>query len=75
MDDVISARQLIKKGGVFMSRVSEVTNLQQQRIKEMQERMRKEDVPDAIKMQLMIQNMTQTLNDISHTLAIIADRK
>lgn len=58
-----------------MSRVSEVTNLQQQRIKEMQERMKKEDVSDALKMQLMIQNMTQTLNDISHTLAIIADDK
>jgi hypothetical protein len=57
-----------------MSRVSEVTALQQQRIREMQERMKKEDVPDPIKMQLMIQNMTQTLNDISHTLAIIADR-
>ena len=58
-----------------MSRVSEVTNLQQQRIKEMQERFKKEDVSDALKTQLMIQNMTQTLNDISHTLAIIADRK
>lgn len=58
-----------------MSRVSEVTALQQQRIKEMQDRFKKEDVPDSIKTQLMIQNMTQTLNDISHTLAIIADRK
>ena len=56
-----------------MSRVSEVTNLQQQRIKEMQERMATENVSDTVKMQLMIQNMTQTLNDISHTLAIIAD--
>ncbi|MCR5558043.1 MAG: hypothetical protein K6F75_10850 [Butyrivibrio sp.] len=56
-----------------MSRVSEVTNLQQQRIREMQERMKKEDVSDALKMQLMVQNMTQTLNDISATLAIIAD--
>ncbi len=58
-----------------MSRVSEVTNLQQQRIKEMQDRFKKEDLSDEIKMQLMVQNMTQTLNDISHTLAIIADRK
>lgn len=58
-----------------MSRVSEVTNLQQQRIKEMQERMKKENVPDEIKMQLMIQNVTQTLNDISTTLAILADKK
>ena len=56
-----------------MSRVSEVTSLQQQRIKEMTERMQTENVPDSIKLQLMIQNMTQTLNDISHTLAIIAD--
>jgi hypothetical protein len=58
-----------------MSRVSEVTNLQQQRIKEMQDRFKKEDLSDEIKMQLMVQNMTQTLNDISHTLAIIADKK
>lgn len=58
-----------------MSRVSEVTNLQQQRIKEMQERMKSGDVSDAMKMQLMIQNVTQTLNDISQTLAIIADKK
>ena len=58
-----------------MSRVSEVTTLQNQRIKEMVERMKKEDLSDAVKTQLMIQNMTQTLNDISHTLAIIADRK
>ena len=58
-----------------MSRVSEVTNLQQQRIKEMQDRFKKEDLSDEMKMQLMVQNMTQTLNDISHTLAIIADRK
>ena len=57
-----------------MSRVSEVTALQQQRIKEMQERFRKEELSDDLKMQLMVQNMTQTLNDISHTLAIIADR-
>ena len=58
-----------------MSRVSEVTNLQQQRIKEMQQRMKKDNVLDEIKMQLMIQNVTQTLNDISTTLAIIADKK
>ncbi|MBQ6589260.1 MAG: hypothetical protein IJI01_11340 [Butyrivibrio sp.] len=58
-----------------MSRVSEVTNLQQQRIKEMQDRFKKEELSDEMKMQLMVQNMTQTLNDISHTLAIIADRK
>lgn len=58
-----------------MSRVSEVTSLQNQRIKEMKERFQKEDLSDELKMQLMVQNMTQTLNDISHTLAIIADRK
>lgn len=58
-----------------MSRVSEVTNLQQQRIKEMQERMKDANMTDDKKMQLMIQNMTQTLNDISQTLAIIADKK
>ena len=58
-----------------MSRVSEVTSLQNQRIKEMKERFKKEDLSDELKMQLMVQNMTQTLNDISHTLAIIADRK
>ena len=58
-----------------MSRVSEVTSLQQQRIKEMQDRFKNEDVTDEIKMQLMIQNMTQTLNDISQTLAIIADKQ
>jgi hypothetical protein len=58
-----------------MSRVSEVTSLQNQRIKEMKERFQKEELSDELKMQLMVQNMTQTLNDISHTLAIIADRK
>lgn len=58
-----------------MSRVSEVSALQQQRIREMQERFKKEELSDELKMQLMVQNMTQTLNDISHTLAIIADRK
>ncbi|MDC7292837.1 MULTISPECIES: hypothetical protein [unclassified Butyrivibrio] len=58
-----------------MSRVSEVTNLQQQRIKEMQERMKDANMTDDKRMQLMIQNMTQTLNDISQTLAIIADKK
>lgn len=58
-----------------MSRVSEVTALQQKRISEMQERMKEGNVPDSVKMELMIQNMTQTLNDISYTLAIIADMK
>ncbi|WP_185752414.1 hypothetical protein [Butyrivibrio sp. AE2032] len=58
-----------------MSRVSEVTSLQQQRIKEMQERMKDGNMTDDKKMQLMIQNVTQTLNDISQTLAIIADKK
>ncbi|WP_155838513.1 hypothetical protein [Butyrivibrio proteoclasticus] len=58
-----------------MSRVSEVTSLQNQRIKEMKERFKKEELSDELKMQLMVQNMTQTLNDISQTLAIIADRK
>ena len=57
-----------------MSRVSEVKTLQEQRIKEMKERFKKEDVSDAKKMELMIQNMTQTLNDISYTLAMIADK-
>ncbi len=58
-----------------MSRVSEVTSLQQQRIKEMQERMKDGNMTDDKKMQLMIQNVTQTLNDISQTLAIITDKK
>lgn len=57
-----------------MSRVSEVKALQGQRIKEMKERFKKEEVSDAKKMELMIQNMTQTLNDISYTLAMIADK-
>ncbi len=57
-----------------MSRVSEVTALQQQRIKEMQERMKNHDLSDDKVNQLMIQNMTQTLNDISATLAIISDK-
>jgi hypothetical protein len=58
-----------------MSRVSEVTSLQNKRINEMMDRFKKEELSDTIKMQLMVQNMTQTLNDISHTLAIIADKK
>lgn len=57
-----------------MSRVSEVTNLQQQRIREMQERMKDGKLSDEKIDQLMRQNMTQTLNDISATLAIIADK-
>ena len=58
-----------------MSRVSEVSALQQKRISEMTERMKKGDLDEAKIMQLMVQNMTQTLNDISQTLAIIADNK
>ncbi|SFC34825.1 hypothetical protein [Butyrivibrio sp. YAB3001] len=58
-----------------MSRVSEVSALQQKRIKEMTDRFKKEDISDQLKTQLMIQNMTQTLNDISLTLAMIADKK
>lgn len=65
---------MYEKGGAFMSRVSEVTALQQQRIKEMQERMKNHDLSDDKVNQLMIQNMTQTLNDISATLAIISDK-
>ena len=61
------------KGGALMSRISEVKALEQQRVKEMQERMKKEQISDEVKMQLMIQNMTQTLNDISYSLAMIAD--
>ncbi|MBQ6415818.1 MAG: hypothetical protein IJJ65_06160 [Butyrivibrio sp.] len=57
-----------------MSRVSEVKALQEQRIKEMKERFKKEEVSDSKRMELMIQNMTQTLNDISYTLAMIADK-
>ena len=41
----------------------------------MQDRMKNNDVSDTLKMQLMIQNVTQTLNDISQTLAIIADKQ
>ncbi len=58
-----------------MSRVSEVKALQDQRIKEMKERFKKEEVSDSKRIELMIQNMTQTLNDISFTLAMIADKK
>ena len=57
-----------------MSRVSEVKALQDQRIKEMKERFKKEEVSDSKRIELMIQNMTQTLNDISFTLAMIADK-
>lgn len=57
-----------------MSRVSEVKALQDQRIKEMKERFKKEEVSDSKRLELMIQNMTQTLNDISFTLAMIADK-
>ncbi|SFP90488.1 hypothetical protein SAMN04487928_11177 [Butyrivibrio proteoclasticus] len=57
-----------------MSRVSEVKTLQDKRIKEMKERFQKEEVSDSKKIELMIQNMTQTLNDISFTLAMIADK-
>ena len=57
-----------------MSRVSEVKALQDQRIKEMKERFKKEEVSDSKRIELMIQNMTQTLNDISFTLATIADK-
>ena len=63
------------KGGAIMSRVSEVSALQQKRIKEMTDRFKKEDISEQLKTQLMIQNMTQTLNDISLTLAMIADKK
>ncbi|SEF48140.1 hypothetical protein SAMN02910276_00340 [Butyrivibrio sp. Su6] len=58
-----------------MSRVSEVKALQDQRIKEMKERFKKEEVSDSKRLELMVQNMTQTLNDISFTLAMIADKK
>ena len=58
-----------------MSRVSEVKALQDQRIKEMKERFKKEEVSDSKRVELMIQKMTQTLNDISFTLAMIADKK
>ena len=58
-----------------MSRVSEVKALQDQRIKEMKDRFKKEEVSDSKRVELMIQNMTQTLNDISFTLAMIADKK
>lgn len=57
-----------------MSRVSEVKALQDQRIKEMKERFKKEEVSDSKRIELMIQNMTQTINDISFTLAMIADK-
>ncbi len=58
-----------------MSRISEVTALEQKRVAEMTQRMKNENVSDELKMQLMIQNMTKTLNEISVTLAIIADKK
>ena len=58
----------------MMSRVSEVKTLQDQRVKEMKARFQKEEISDSKKIELMIQNMTQTLNDISFTLAMIADK-
>ena len=56
-----------------MSRLSEVSALQQKRIAEMIERFKTQEPSEAEKTQLMLQNMTQTLNDMSATLAIIAD--
>ncbi|MCR5656549.1 MAG: hypothetical protein K6G06_03705 [Butyrivibrio sp.] len=56
-----------------MSRLSEVTALQQKRINEMVERFKAEEPSNEEKTLLMLQNMTQTMNDMSATMAIIAD--
>ena len=55
-----------------MSRVSEVTGLQQQRIREFDQIVKKGD-NDAI-MRITMENIMMSLNDISQTLAMIADR-
>ncbi|WP_026527314.1 hypothetical protein [Butyrivibrio sp. VCD2006] len=55
-----------------MSRVSEVTGLQQQRIREYDQLLKKGD--DAQITRAALENMMMSLNDISQTLAMIADR-
>ncbi|WP_026524791.1 MULTISPECIES: hypothetical protein [unclassified Butyrivibrio] len=54
-----------------MSRLSEVTALYQQRTKEVENRLA--NSPDDSKVEAFMQIMVGTLNDISQTLAIIAD--
>lgn len=55
-----------------MSRVSEVTGLQQQRIREYDQIVKKGDHEEIVRASL--ENMMMSLNDISHTLAMLADR-
>ena len=55
-----------------MSRVSEVTGLQQQRIREYDQVLKKGD--DAAISKSCMENIMMSLNDISQTLAMIADR-
>ena len=62
----------MERGIRIMSRVSEVTGLQQQRIREFDQIVKKGD-NDAI-MRITMENIMMSLNDISQTLAMIADR-
>lgn len=55
-----------------MSRVSEVTGLQQQRIREYDQALKKGD--EALINRSAMENIMMSLNDISQTLAMIADR-
>ncbi|WP_408071756.1 hypothetical protein [Butyrivibrio sp. JL13D10] len=55
-----------------MSRVSEVTGLQQQRVLKYDQVVKKGDSEEIKKVAL--ENMMMALNDISQTLAMIADR-
>ena len=54
-----------------MSRLSEVTALYQQRTREVKEKLA--NAPDNPRLEAFMQIMVGTLNDISQTLAIIAD--
>ncbi len=54
-----------------MSRVSEVSALYQQRTREVEERLKA--TPDSPRLEAFMQIMVGTLNDISQTLAMIAD--
>ena len=55
-----------------MSRVSEVTGLQQQRIREYDQVVKKGNEAEVSK--VAMENIMMSLNDISQTLAMIADR-
>ncbi len=62
----------MERGILIMSRVSEVTGLQQQRIMKYDQVVKKGD--DAEIQKMALENMMMALNDISQTLAMIADR-